>query len=116
VSAGPLVVETAGPGAERRAGFIRIERGMLLGRLSDALNEADRLVAADSTDADAWEARGELLLAADRSEEASAAFSVALRLEGDAAGETVHIARRQRAAIFRTMERRGRVITGKAAR
>jgi len=116
VSSGNLVVEAAGTGAERRAAFIRIERGMLLGRLPDALNEADRLVAADSTDADAWEARGELLLADDRSEEASTAFSAARRVERDAAIETLELARRQRAAIFRTMEKRGRVLVGKAQR
>jgi hypothetical protein len=100
------------PNPERRGllGHLKIQRLVLLGKVDDALAEADRMIAANASDQAAWIAKGDLLVVKDQPDEALQAYDRALSLHAKTEREPIAIQARRRAAFMRSLEMRG-VIT-----
>jgi hypothetical protein len=105
VSPGTLRVVAIGKGRPQARGQLVIERALLMGRADDALGEANRLVAKIPEDEAAWVARGDLYLAKDMPDSASASYDRALAVHKS--GEGLELFRRKRAAFFKLLEKRG---------
>ena len=103
-----LVVEPAGSANDPRARRLRTEAALLAGRVDDALAETDRWTAADTADAAAWSAKGDIFMELDRAGDALVAYQRAGVIVRQAeAGEPLDLARRTRAAMRRMLEQRG---------
>jgi tetratricopeptide (TPR) repeat protein len=105
------------PNAERRnlLAVLLVRRLLLLGREDDALAEADRAIAADAKDQNAWIVKGDIFMQKDMPDEALEAYDSALKLHKKADGEPLTITTRRRAAFFRSLEKRGVVSPQKPA-
>lgn len=106
MEAGEFEVVAPNPERSRLLGHLKIHRSALLGRSDDALAEADRLIAANANDKEAWIAKGDVLMLKDQPAEALQAFDRALRLHPKTEREPVAIQTRRRAAFFRSLEKR----------
>ena len=104
---GSLEVEVAGPTPDRRLSLLRLQRALLLGSPGDALAEADRMIAADSTDAVAWEARGDLLMERDLPDDALQAYTRAAGHDLNPRAVGPDIARKRKQAFLKGLEKRG---------
>jgi hypothetical protein len=70
VVTGTLVVGAAGSPDDRRRKILRAQSALAAGHDDEAVAEADRMIAADSTDVSAWHLRVDLLMRAGRSGDA----------------------------------------------
>jgi len=108
-AAGTLTVEAAGSPNDPRALQLRTEAALLAGHVDEALAEAGRWADADTADADAWSAKGDVLMELDRASEALVAYERAEAIAGrtKSTEEPLDLARRTRAARRRMLEQRG---------
>lgn len=97
------------PNSERSGllGILKVQQLLLLGKNDEALAESDHQIAADSQDPNFWIIKGDILLAKDLPDEASAAFEKALELEMAKGNEPLFIQKRLQVAFFRSLEKRG---------
>lgn len=107
VESGDLRVVEADPTRSGSLDLLKIQRSLLLGKEDDALAEAERLTTADAENADAWIAKGDILMAKDLPDEALKAYDSALKLHKPTDSEPLFILERRRAAFFRSLEKRG---------
>src|SRR5687767_12191380 len=108
VESGDLRVMAADPARASDLGLLKIQRSLLLEKPDDALAEADRMITADAKNADAWIARGDILMMQDKPDEALVAYDGALKLAEEAEDkEPLFIMERRSAAFFRGLEKRG---------
>jgi hypothetical protein len=107
VPAGDMRIESGdllvGPSDADLLGLLKIQRALLTGKDDEALAEAER----HPESADAWIAKGSILLGKDLPDEALAAYDEALKLRNPKAGENLALMARRRDAFFRSLEKRG---------
>jgi hypothetical protein len=107
IESGDLRVVEADPARNGLLGSLKIQRSLLLGKIDEAIAEAERLTTADAENEDAWIAKGDILMMQDKPDEALKAYDSALALHKDTDSEPLFILERQRAAFFRSLEKRG---------
>ena len=107
----PGEFQIVSPNAERSRllGYLKIERSNALGNQDGALAEANRLIAADDKDKQAWIVKGDLLMLKDDPNAALQAFDRALALHQKSEREPLAIQARRRDAFMRSLEKRGGV-------
>jgi hypothetical protein len=109
IEAGEFMVVAPNSERARLLGHLKIQRAVVLSQDDDALAEADRLIAANDKDKQAWIAKGDILMLKDLPNEALQAFDRALSLHQKTEREPIAIQMRRRAAFFRSLEKRGGV-------
>jgi tetratricopeptide (TPR) repeat protein len=107
IESGDLIVEETNPEHASWLGLLNIQRSLLLGKDDEALAEADRLTVSDPGNADAWIAKGDILMGKDLPDEALKAYDKALELQEKEDSEPLFLEERRRAAFFRSLEKRG---------
>ena len=107
IESGDLRVVEMDPARSGLLGSLKIQRSLLLGKIDEALAEAERLITADAENEDAWIAKGDILMMKDKPDEALKSYDSALALHKDADSEPLFILERRRAAFFRSLEKRG---------
>jgi hypothetical protein len=107
VPAGDMQIESADlrveAGDDDSLGLLKIQRALLTGHDDEALAETER----HPKSADAWIAKGDILMAKDSPDEALKAYDKAFEMYGPKAGENLPLQERRRAAFFRSLEKRG---------
>ena len=107
VESGDLVVVEAKPDRSNSLGLLKIQRALLLDKEDEALTETDGLIKSDAKNADAWIAKGDILMMKDKPDDALEAYDRALELHKPTDSEPLFILERRRAAFFRSLEKRG---------
>jgi tetratricopeptide (TPR) repeat protein len=107
IQPGKLVVGKANLEDSSSLGLLKIQRALLLGNDSDALAEADRLISADSQNADALIAKGDILMSQDKPDEALEFYDQALEIQMKSGDEPLFLEERRSAAFSRSLEKRG---------
>jgi predicted Zn-dependent protease len=87
--------------------LLKIQKSLLLGKDDEALAQTDQLTTSDPANADAWIAKGDILMGKDLPDEALNAYEKALDLVKETDNEPLFIEERHRAAFFRSLEKRG---------
>ena len=114
VESGEFQLVTSNPERSPLLGHLKIQRAVAGGKIDDALAEADRLIAANARNKEAWIAKGDLLMKKDQPDEAVQAYDSALSLHAKTEREPLAIMTRRRSAVFRSLEKRG-IVTPKPA-
>jgi tetratricopeptide (TPR) repeat protein len=107
IQPGELVVGKANQEDSSSLGLLKIQRALLLGNDGDALAEADRLISADSQNADALIAKGDILMSQDKPDDALEFYDQALEIQMKSGDEPLFLEERRSAAFSRSLEKRG---------
>ena len=114
IETGEFQIVAPNPERNRLLGYLKIERSNVLGNHDEALAEANRLIAANDKDQQAWIVKGDILMLKDDPNAALQAFDRALGLRKKTEREPVAIQARRRDALLRSLEKRGGVTATQA--
>jgi tetratricopeptide (TPR) repeat protein len=105
----PAELEVVLPNPEHEEAFnnLNIQKLLLRGQTDDALAEADRQIAKNGENINALLAKGDILMDQDLPDEAIKVYTKALALAEKEDTEPLFIIERHRAALFRSLEKRG---------
>jgi tetratricopeptide (TPR) repeat protein len=107
IETGEFQIVARNPERSRLLAYLEIERSNVLGNHDGALAEANRLIAANDKDQQAWIVKGDILLLKDDPNAAMQAFDRALGLHKKTEREPIAIQARRREAFQRSLEKRG---------
>jgi hypothetical protein len=106
-----LVIEPVNQEAAGSFGLLKIQELLLLGKDTEALAEADRLILLDTNNADALIAKGDILMSQDLPDEALKLYDQALEIKMKSGDEPLFLEERRSTAFSRSLEKRGVIST-----